>query len=245
MVADYSNEYSHWNAFQSLGSWLKKCGVPAVTGIDTRAVIKHIRKSGVLLGKLVHSKDKVRIHEATNISISISISISIISYSNNFQADEVQLVDPNKANLVAEVSTKQVKNYGTGDTTIMLVDCGMKFNQIRCFLSRGVTVKVVPWNYDFVSDRNYDGLFLSNGPGDPTMCAPTIKNLKKLIEEESHKEWPIPIFGICLGNQVGFHQFVFIAIAISMNVISIVVTSSPSLPPRPPLSYLLVARSCC
>lgn len=78
----------------------------------------------------------------------------------------------------------------------------MKHNQIRCFLKRGVKVKVVPWDYDFLKNRDYDGLFLSNGPGDPTMCAPTINNVRALMEQEAKQEWALPIFGICLGNQV-------------------------------------------
>ncbi len=95
------------------------------------------------------------------------------------QLEAVPLEDPNSRNLVAEVSTKQVKTYGSGDKTIMMVDCGIKNNQIRCFLQRGVKVKVVPWDYDFAKDYNeWDGLFLSNGPGDPVMASTTVNNLK-------------------------------------------------------------------
>lgn len=90
--------------------------------------------------------------------------------------------DPNDRNLVAEVSTKEVKVYGSGDKTIMMVDCGIKYNQIRCFLQRGVKVKVVPWDYDFAKDYNeFDGLFLSNGPGDPVMASTTVNNLKVCV----------------------------------------------------------------
>ena len=76
----------------------------------------------------------------------------------------------------------------------------MKYNQIRCFLSRGVEVKVVPWDYDFLapSEESWDGLFISNGPGDPTIMALTIRRLTAALEDPH----PKPIFGICLGHQL-------------------------------------------
>lgn len=77
---------------------------------------------------------------------------------------------------------------------ICVVDCGMKFNQLRCFLKRGAEVEVVPWNHPFDDDSKYDGLFISNGPGDPQMCTETIANLRKLLRKPKVK----PIFGICL-----------------------------------------------
>jgi carbamoyl-phosphate synthase small subunit len=182
IVMDYCFEPSHWLAVQSLASWLKKFNVPAVYGVDTRALIKKIRQHGVMLGKIVQTG----LGENSN---------------------DIAFQDPNARHLVAEVSCKQPKIYGDknprANKTILMVDCGIKANQLRCFLSRDVKVKVVPWDYDFVdTDTAYDGLFLSNGPGDPTMCQVTIANLRKLIDRESKKESPLPIFGICLGNQL-------------------------------------------
>jgi carbamoylphosphate synthase small subunit len=85
-----------------------------------------------------------------------------------------------------------------GSPKICVVDCGLKFNQLRCLLKRGACVKVVPWNYDISKDDEYDGLFISNGPGDPQMCKETIGNLKKCLIKTN----PKPIFGICLGHQL-------------------------------------------
>ena len=82
--------------------------------------------------------------------------------------------------LTEQVSTKEVKQFGEGDKLILVVDCGMKYNQIRSFLKRGVRVKIVPYDYDFANEQ-YDGLFLTNGPGDPTMCSRTIENLKRVL----------------------------------------------------------------
>lgn len=165
IISDYSQEYSHWNARESLGDWLQRSGIPGLTGIDTREVTKLIRERGAMPGKI------------------------------EFDGEELEFTDPNKQNLVAQVSTSETLVYGNGSKKILLVDCGVKYNIIRHFLKRDTTVIRVPWDCDF-SDGTYDGLFISNGPGDPKMCAETIRNLRKAMER------PQPIFGICLGNQL-------------------------------------------
>uniref|UniRef100_A0A182P0V3 ATP-grasp domain-containing protein n=1 Tax=Anopheles epiroticus TaxID=199890 RepID=A0A182P0V3_9DIPT len=104
----------------------------------------------------------------------------------------------NLRNLVAEVSLAQARTYNpTGSPRICAIDCGLKLNQVRCFVSRGARLDVVPWNArpDLTT---YDGLFLSNGPGDPEMCREVVDNLRALVAADSVK----PIFGICLGHQI-------------------------------------------
>lgn len=165
IISDYSHEHSHWNAEQSLSDWLKENKVPGIYGIDTRALTKILREKGTMLGKIV------------------------------FEDQDIELYDPNKDNLVAQVSISKPKTYGNGKHKVVLVDCGVKNNIIRCFLQRDVTVKRVPWDYDFTKE-DYDGLFISNGPGDPKMCKATIENLRKILKKDK------PIFGICLGTQL-------------------------------------------
>ena len=165
IVSDYSFEYSHWNATESLDEWLRRNNVPGIYGIDTRAVTKRIREKGVMLGKI----------EPDGI--------------------EIDFYDPNKLNLVAAVSTSEKKIYGSGKYRILLIDCGVKYNIIRNLLKRDTTIIRVPWDYDF-SKEEYDGLFLTNGPGDPKMCTITIENIRKAFDNNK------PIFGICLGNQL-------------------------------------------
>lgn len=106
---------------------------------------------------------------------------------------DVPYFNPGAVNVVAEVSYKEKIVYGNGKHKIMLVDTGVKNNIIRCFLKRDTTVIRVPWNYDYTNEE-YDGLFLSNGPGDPKQCKETIEILTKAIKRDT------PIFGICLGN---------------------------------------------
>mmetsp|Transcript_26422 Transcript_26422/g.40908 ORF Transcript_26422/g.40908 Transcript_26422/m.40908 type:complete len:1515 (+) Transcript_26422:117-4661(+) len=174
---DYSHHWSHWNADSSLGAWLKEEGVPGLAGIDTRALTKKIREKGAMLGR-------IEIDE------------------NAAPPDFSKMQSPNLRNLVAEVSCEGVTVYGKGNPVkIIAVDCGMKHNIIRQLVKRGAELTVVPWDYPFASEMDkYDGLFLSNGPGDPTMCVHTIEQLQKVITlpEDQMK----PLFGICLGNQL-------------------------------------------
>jgi carbamoyl-phosphate synthase small subunit len=112
-----------------------------------------------------------------------------------FEDEPVDFFDPNNENLVARVSINEPQVYGKGKHTVLLVDCGTKNNIIRCLTKRGVKVKRVPWDYDY-SNETYDGLFISNGPGDPAMCDITVEYLSKALNNDK------PIMGICLGNQL-------------------------------------------
>eukprot|EP00051_Salpingoeca_urceolata_P006417 m.84922 g.84922 ORF g.84922 m.84922 type:complete len:2136 (+) comp14823_c0_seq1:208-6615(+) len=171
VVADLSETHSHWNAVRSLSDWLKSQGVPGITGIDTRAVTKKLRVDGSMLGKIVIEGDD----EAS-----------------------VPFVDPNTDNLVATVSNPAVREFNpSGDVSIVAVDVGLKYNQLRCLIKRGAKVTVVPWDHDFAS-MEWDGLFLSNGPGDPAILEKTIANIASVLNKES----PKPVFGICLGHQL-------------------------------------------
>jgi carbamoyl-phosphate synthase small subunit len=108
---------------------------------------------------------------------------------------EPEWYDPATENLVDVVSRKEPVTYGEGDVRIAVVDCGVKNNILRCLLKRGVSVTVVPWDTD-LSTLEYDGLLLSNGPGDPEQSAELAKRVSHLLDD------PRPIFGICLGCQV-------------------------------------------
>lgn len=166
IVSDYSKEYSHWNAVESLGDWLKNEKIVGICGIDTRALTKLLREKGSMKGKIVYEDD-----------------------------NEIEFVDPNLINQVARVSCKEVKYYGTGKKRVVLVDCGVKENILRCLLKRDVTVIRVPWDYDF-NTLVYDGLFISNGPGDPDTCSVAVDHIREALKGDK------PIFGICMGNQL-------------------------------------------
>ena len=165
IVSEYSYDYSHWNAKKSLSQWLIEHDVPALYGIDTRMLTKILRDEGSMLGRML------------------------------FFNQEIPFTDPNKSNLVAKVSVDTPVEYGNGDKKVILVDCGAKDNIIKSLIQRNITVKRVPWNYDFTNE-DYDGVMISNGPGDPKMCTETINIIRKLFQDDK------PVFGICMGNQI-------------------------------------------
>lgn len=179
IVTQVSETYSHFDAVSSLQNWMEHHGIPGITGIDTRALTKHLREKGVMLGRIIADDDAIA------------------------QTDVAGFDDPNLRNLVADVSCTEMITYDppadapqTG-LTILAYDCGMKRNIIRSFLRRGVKMVRVPWNFDMINyDGPVDGLFISNGPGDPKSCIPTIDAIRKGIAAN------IPTFGICLGNQL-------------------------------------------
>ena len=169
IVADYSEEYSHWNAKESLAEWLKREKVPGITGIDTRQLTKVLREHGVMMGKILFDD----------------------------QPDNIPQADYEGVNFVDKVSCKEIIRYNEGaGKKVVLVDCGVKNNIIRCLVNRGVEVIRVPWNYDY-TDMEFDGLFLGNGPGDPDMCEEAVSVIRKQMGL-SRK----PICGICMGNQL-------------------------------------------
>ncbi|BBM85200.1 carbamoyl-phosphate synthase (glutamine-hydrolyzing) large subunit [Candidatus Uabimicrobium amorphum] len=165
VVAGYSEEHSHWNSQRSLAKWLEENDIPGIYGVDTRLLTKKLRNQGTMLGKVV------------------------------VDDNDTSFVNPNIQNLVAKVSTPEVKTFGSGDTKIIAIDCGIKSNIIRYFLKQGVCVKLVPWDYDFLQE-DYDGIFVSNGPGNPENCVTTIENLRCALQQSK------PILGICLGSQL-------------------------------------------
>ena len=169
IVADYSEQYSHWNAVESLADWLKREHVPGITGIDTRQLTKVLREHGVMMGKIIFDDEPDNIPEA--------------------EYEGVNWVD--------RVSCKDIIRYNEGvGKKVILVDCGVKNNIIRCLVNRGVEVIRVPWNYDYAT-MEFDGLFLGNGPGDPDMCEDAVNIIRKQLSQ-SRK----PICGICMGNQL-------------------------------------------
>ncbi len=167
IITDYSFNYSHWNAAKSLDEWMKEEMVPGLYGIDTRELTKTLREKGAMLGKIV---------------------------PEGYDAD-IEIKDPNKENQVALTSCNEVVRYGNGEKKVVLVDCGTKNSIIRWLLEQGVEVIRVPWNYNF-NNLEYDGVVISNGPGDPNFCTEAIDNIKIALEGNK------PVCGIGMGNHL-------------------------------------------
>jgi carbamoyl-phosphate synthase small subunit len=165
VITDYSEAYSHWNAKKSLSEWMIEHNIPGICDVDTRELTKKLREKGTMLGKIVYDKETIT------------------------------LEDPNKRNLVAEVSIKQPIVYKKGKKKVIVIDCGVKNSILKAFLRRNITVIRCPWNYNFL-EKKTDGIVISNGPGDPKMCQDTIQNVRNALSNN------IPLLGICLGSQI-------------------------------------------
>ncbi|MGN0090271.1 MAG: glutamine-hydrolyzing carbamoyl-phosphate synthase small subunit [Alloprevotella sp.] len=186
IVSDYSEEYSHWNAKESLAEWLKREHVPGITGIDTRQLTKVLREHGVMMGKILFDDEPDNIPEASYEGVNFVEQVSckeIVEY----KAAEYTAADADHLAPLRKPNGKKV----------VLVDCGVKNNIIRCLLRRGVDVIRVPWDYDF-NTLEFDGLFLANGPGDPDTCSVAVENIRKFLATTPIK----PCMGICMGNQL-------------------------------------------
>jgi carbamoyl-phosphate synthase small subunit len=110
--------------------------------------------------------------------------------------DDIEFYDPNRENLIKKVTIKEPVVYNAkGKRKIVVVDCGVKYNILRSLIERECCVIRVPCNYDFF-EHAFDGVVVSNGPGDPKMCQETIALIRRCYEKA------IPTFGICLGNQL-------------------------------------------
>ncbi len=170
IVSNYSTEYSHWNAKESLADWLKREQVPGITGIDTRQLTKVLREHGVMMGKILFDDEP----------------------------DNIPTAQYEGVNYIDKVSCKEVIRYNEGaGKKVVLVDCGVKNNILRCLIKRGVEVIRVPWNYDF-NNLEFDGLFLANGPGDPDTAGEAVENIRKFLANPNVR----PCMGICMGNQL-------------------------------------------
>ena len=176
VVADVAEKFSHYTAVESIASWCQRNNVPGITGVDTRAITTLLRDQGTTLGRLAVGADAALAAP---------------------QPEEYW--DPTFENLVDQVSTKAPYELNPkGDVKIAVLDFGAKANILRSLVRRGAAVTVLPWNYNFNNVRDkFDGLFLSNGPGDPNHCMEAAMHLRKTLQE-----WDKPVFGICMGHQV-------------------------------------------
>ncbi|KAF9485930.1 carbamoyl-phosphate synthase [Pholiota conissans] len=176
IVGDVAERFSHYKAVESLAAWCQRNNIPGITGVDTRAITTLLRDQGTTLGRIAIGADTALPAPAAE-----------------------EYWDPSKENLVDQVSTKTpyVLNAG-GSIKVAVLDFGAKANILRALVRRDAEVTVFPWNFDFNTVRDqYDGLFLTNGPGDPAHCMEAALKLRKTLTE-----WNKPIFGICMGHQI-------------------------------------------
>ena len=190
IVSDYSVQYCHWNACESLSQWLKREHVPGITGVDTRQLTKVLREHGVMMGCIVMDGEDGKdagfgTYEGVNFVAQVSCREIVHYRPSDYSQPANRLPEDQPAKATAP------------GKRVVLVDCGVKANILRCLLERGVDVVRVPWDYDF-NTLDFDGLFLANGPGDPDLCEPAVAHIRTFLQRQDVK----PCMGICMGNQL-------------------------------------------
>lgn len=172
VVHQYAAAYSHHRAVRSLSDWLKSEGIPAITGVDTRALTKHLRAHGTIQGRL--------------------------SFEAPAHGDAAEPLDMKQ--VVAAVVRPEITVYPGGNQKILVIDTGIKQSIIDALCSRGAHVVRVPfyapWEERLEQSETIDGVVIGNGPGDPTDLPELVARLRGLLHRQ------IPLFGICLGHQL-------------------------------------------
>ncbi len=178
VVHELSHTASHWNLSMTLDEWLYNEKIPGISGIDTRALTKKLRDTGVMMAALVVSDSEID--------------------SNDIKKQLASAPHYNSEKFMNTVSTKQDEIFGTGEKTVVVIDTGVKNAILRNIINLGYKVVKLPWNTSFKKIMSYNpqGVIISNGPGDPQNCPDTVETAKKLIENN------IPTLGICLGAQI-------------------------------------------
>ncbi len=170
---------SNWRSEGTFDDYLKRAGIPGISGVDTRAVTRHIREAGDIGATLIRSTADMTDDEMIQRAIEAPL--------------------PGETDVVGEVIADEVARFGDGDGPhVVIVDCGVKRNIVESFVKRGVNVTVVPYGTPFADIRALrpDGVVVSPGPGDPANLDDGLEAVNATLDSG------LPYFGICLGHQL-------------------------------------------
>lgn len=170
VVSHYSEKPSHYKSVKSMGQWLKSQGIPGICGVDTRTLTRYLREFGTTIGTLLSSDS----------------------------TDNPEILQLDYTKCLDITALPSVVHHGDGDVKILVIDTGAKENIIRSLLRRNIQMIRAPWNSNweqFISES--DGIFLTNGPGDPADATDLIERVRKVLNSVH-----LPVFGICLGHQI-------------------------------------------
>lgn len=179
VVREASETPSNWRSVGSIDAYLKRAGIPGISGVDTRALTRHIRSVGDTRAVLVHNAAGIDDAELVE------------------RARQAKL--PGEMDVVSEVQGRDLETWGDGDGPhILVIDLGVKRNIVRSLVKRGARVTVVPYGtpYTDIVALEPDGVVLSPGPGDPANLDNGLDVVQHLLEDQR------PYFGICLGHQL-------------------------------------------
>ena len=178
IVRDYNDEPSNWRSERSLAAYFRQHDIPAISGVDTRALTRHIRTQGAMRGILVAKL--------------------VTGSLDELRARARSAWSPSDANVVADVTSDEQRIVGDGDLHVVLIDCGVKENILESLKRRGVHVTVVPFDtpIDEIRALRPDGVLTSPGPGDPENSDPAVDAVRAVVDEGT------PYLGVCLGHQL-------------------------------------------
>ena len=198
VVARYEPHYAHHAAERSLAQWLEQCGVPAITGVDTRALTRRLRDRGTMRGRLSQAPATIAPEGGPpDLGKPTHPPGDLVAQVSRPGVDRYEAGTETGAGAAAGAGGQTAGGRDEDAPTLLLVDCGAKHNILRSLLSRGVNVIRVAWDHDFLADDlGADALFLSNGPGDPTDVPELIARVRAWMDRGR------PTFGICLGHQL-------------------------------------------
>jgi carbamoyl-phosphate synthase small subunit len=203
IVRDYHPVPSNWRSRQTLDAYLSEAGIPALYGLDTRALVIHIRNSGALRG-VIRSLDTNAMGDLALAgwiagfegSPEDSVSSDVLA---DFARQAQDIPTMEGLDLATLVSTDSIWTDGPEDAEkhVVAMDFGMKMNIVRQLIGLGCRVTVVPadTSAESILALDPDGVLLSNGPGDPEPVTAAIETIRGLLGK-------VPIFGICLGHQL-------------------------------------------
>ncbi len=177
VVFDYCEDYSNWEAEKGLEQWMEEQGLTGIYGIDTRELTKILRDKGSMNGEII-PEGAAKPAEAVQPSPADVTCSDVIVYKAD-NAMEVENINGSKA-------------ATTDGKKVVLVDCGAKHSIIRGLIARGAEVVRVPYDYDFTA-LEYDGVYVSNGPGCTCNYEKTVENIRKALDGSK------PVFGLGLG----------------------------------------------
>jgi carbamoyl-phosphate synthase small subunit len=178
IVRDYCDWPSNWRSVGTLAEYFRAHDIPAIQGVDTRALTRHIRTQGAMRGLLCASIGDRSL--------------------DDLRARAARAWSPSDANVVADVSVQEERDTGHGDLHVVLIDCGVKENIIHSLATRSVRVTVVPFDTPFadIAALQPDGVLTSPGPGDPENADAAVATVKDVVDAG------LPYLGVCLGHQL-------------------------------------------
>jgi len=177
VLGEYAKDYSHWRADRNLHQWMVEENVPGIYNIDTRTLTTLLREEGSMLGRI----------------------------TTEYPRSKPSFYNPNLENLAHQVTSPSIQIFlpeGPIQATVLMIDCGSKSNILRSLLKRNLKVVSIPYSYPFLENNfvsnvsDYDGILVSNGPGNPQTLDKVVEHLEEAMERS------IPMMGICLGHQL-------------------------------------------